>query len=386
MKVAQSNVAVVEPVGGHGGCTYYDFALCRALRSNGFDATLYTCDKTDVSGAEGFPIERSYVGIYGSDPAWKRGLRFLKGSVQALVPARWKGAKIAHFHFYHVGALELFNVLLARVLGMRIVVTAHDVEAFKEGLSVKRFVRWAYGMADAVIAHNNISRQELIDQIGLPAAKIHVIKHGNHADYVRSDVTRDNSRQKYGLESDDFVIVFFGQIKEVKGVDVLLKAMPLVKAQVGKRVRLLIAGKVWKDDFSKYQALIDQHQLGDVVQLHIRYVPDEELPYFYAAADVMALPYKRIYQSGVVLMAMSFGKPVLVSNIAGMTEVVTDGVTGLVFRTEDPDDMARQLIEASRDPARLARIADQGRELMMTEYAWSKIGAQTAACYRALLN
>ena len=48
--------------------------------------------------------------------------------------------------------------------------------------------------------------------------------------------------------------------------------------------------------------------------------------------------------------------------------------------------MARQLIEASRDPARLARIADQGRELMMTEYAWSKIGAQTAACYRALLN
>lgn len=386
MSTMKLDVAVVEPVGGHGGCTYYDFALCKALKGAGFEAALYTCDKTDVSGREGFLIERPYVGIYGQDHAWKRGLRFLRGSCKALLGARFKGARLAHFHFYHVGGLELFNVLLARLLGMKIVVTAHDVEAFKEGLSVKRFVRWAYGIADIVIAHNQISRQELIDQIGLNAGKIHVIKHGNHADYIREDVTREIARQRLGISVDEFAIVFFGQIKEVKGVDVLLEAMPYVRGALDRRVKLVIAGKVWKDDFSKYQEIIDRHGLGDITDLQIRYIPDAELPYFYAAADVMALPYKRIYQSGVVLMAMTFGKPVLVSDIPGMTEVVTDGVTGLVFRSEDPADMARQLIAAGKDSQRLAEIAAKGRELMMSEYAWSRIGQSTAECYRMLLR
>ncbi len=378
-------VAMVEPVGGHGGCTYYDFSLCRSLSMDSVVPTLYTCDKTDVTGREGFKIDRSYVRIYGADSALLRGLRFVRGSLKALIGARLGGARVAHFHFFHVGPLEFFNVMLARLLLMRVVITAHDVEAFKEGLSVKKFVHWAYGSAHAVIAHNQVSKNELLSHVGVDERLIHVIKHGNHAEYVRQDVTPAQARQKLGIADDVFSLVFFGQIKEVKGVDILLRAMPIVRSRIGGRVKLVIAGKVWKDDFSKYQKLIDDLDLGDCIDLHIRYIPDDELPYFYAAADLMALPYKRIYQSGVVLMAMSFGRPVLVSDIAGMTEVVTHGSTGLVFRSEDPEDMAAKIIEAFEDPGRLQAIAERGRHLMNTDYAWSRIGKATADVYRNIL-
>ncbi len=378
-------VAMVEPVGGHGGCTYYDFSLCRSLSMNSVIPILYTCDKTEVTGREGFRIERSYVRIYGADSALVRGLRFIRGSLTGLIGARFSGAKIAHFHFFHVGPLEFFNVVLARALLMRVVITAHDVEAFKEGLSVKKFVHWAYGLAHAVIAHNQVSKNELLSHVGVQESLVHIIKHGNHAEYIRQDVTREQARHRLGIDDDVFSLVFFGQIKEVKGVDILLRAMPMVRAKIGSRLRLVIAGKVWKDDFSKYQRLIDDLDLKDCIDLHIRYIPDDELPYFYAAADLMSLPYKRIYQSGVVLMAMSFGRPVLVSDIPGMTEVVTHGLTGLVFRSEDPSDMAEKIINAYEDPLRLQSIAENGRKLMDTDYAWSRIGKVTADVYRNIL-
>jgi D-inositol-3-phosphate glycosyltransferase len=378
-------VAVVEPVGGHGGMNYYDLSLCRSLKAAGLEPTLYTCDKTVVNGDEGFKIETPYRGIWGKTPAWLRGLRFLLGSAEALLGSRLGGGALAHFHFFFVGPLEIFNVLLARCLGFRVVITAHDVEAFTVGLSVKKFVGWAYGMAHMVIAHNEVSQKELIEHINLDHGKIRVIHHGNYLEYVSGQIDKKAARVFVGVKSDDFVILFFGHIKEVKGLDVLLRAIPKVVADVCDRVQLVIAGKVWKDDFSRYQKLIDDMGLRDVCVLHIRHIPDQELPNFYGAADVVVLPYKRIYQSGVLLMAMSFGKPVVVSNVPGMMEVVTDGVNGLVFESENDQDLARQLIVARNDASLLEELTQHGYELMTTQYSWAEIGRQTALCYQQIL-
>lgn len=379
-------VSVIDPVGGHGGADYYDFALCRALTAHGIHPTFFTCDETAVSGNEGFPIALTYQAIYGSDPAWRRGFRFVAGSLRALIGSRLRGSVLAHFHFYQVGPLELFNVLLARLLFMRVVITAHDVEAFKDGLSVKRFVGWAYGMAHAVIAHNQVSRAELLERVGIPDSKIHVIRHGNHIDYIAPNLDPAQARQVAGVGQNDFVILFFGHIREVKGLDVLLKAIPEVNAGTQRTVRVLVAGKMWKSDFSGYQALIDQLGIASNCVLHLRHIEDNELPLFYAAADIVALPYKKIYQSGVVLMAMSFGKPVLVSNLPGMLEVVTHLDTGFVFENENPSSMASQLIMAANDAALLHAIAQRGNQHVLKEYSWEATGRQTAACYSQVLS
>lgn len=378
-------VAVVEPVGGHGGMNFYDFSLCRSIVRAGAGATLYTCDETVVSGTEGFPVERSYRRIYGQDKAWLRGLRFVRGSLRALSGARLSGHRLAHFHFFHVGPLEFFNVLLARLLGMRVVITAHDVEAFKEGLSLPLFSRWVYRAARRVIAHSQIAKRELTQELGVAEHKIDVIAHGNYVAGIPADITREMARAHFGIAADKRVLLFFGQIKDVKGLEVLLEGFALALRK-DARLHLLIGGRVWKTDFAKYQAVIDRHGFAPSCSLHLRYIPDDEVAYFYRCADLVVLPYLRIYQSGVVLLAMSYGSPVLVSDIAGMREAVEDERTGFVFRGRDPEHLAQRLGEIFAVSGRAEAIALAGLRKVTRHNDWNRLGEQSLACYRRALQ
>ena len=379
------SVAVIEPVGGHGGMNFYDFSLCQGIVKAGAGATLFTCDKTVVNGNEGFPVKRPYRGIYGKSQAWVRGLRFLSGSLRALPAARWSGHRVAHFHFFHVGPLELFNVLLARCLGMRVVITAHDVEAFKEGLSVPLFVRWVYRAAHRVIAHSQVAKRELVQELGIAEDKIDVIFHGNYVASVSPDITRDMARAHFGIAPDKRVLVFFGQIKDVKGLDVLLQGFALAREK-DKSLHLLIGGRVWKTDFSKYAQIIDRHALAPHCSLHIRYIPDDEVPYFYRCADLVVLPHLRIYQSGVVLLAMSYGSPVLVSDIAGMLEAINDERTGFVFRSRDPAHLAQRIGEIFSAPGHATDVAQAGLRMVTVRNDWSLLAEQSLVCYQRALN
>lgn len=378
-------VAVIEPVGGHGGMNFYDFSLCQSLVQAGAKATLYTCDKTAVTGHESFPVRRPFRSIYGPGKAWVRGLRFLWGSLQALPGARWSGHQLAHFHFFHVGTLELFNVLLARAVGLRVVITAHDVEAFKEGISIPLFMRWVYRAAHRVIAHSHVAKRELVQALEVADSKIDVIRHGNYLGSIPAGITREMARAHFGLAPDQRVLVFFGQIKDVKGLDVLLEGFALARAR-DPSLHLLVGGRVWKTDFSKYQDLIDQHGMAPFCTLHIRYIPDDEVPYFYRCADLVVLPYLRIYQSGVVLLAMSYGSPVLVSDIDGMLEAVDDEESGFVFRSRDPRHLAQRLGEIFARPGHAADMGQAGHRVVSMRNDWGRLGEQSLACYQRALQ
>lgn len=376
---------MIEPVGGHGGMNFYDSSLCRSIVEAGGRATLYTCDQTVFGSAEVFGHAVPYRGIYGPSRPWLRGLRFLRGSLQALPGARLSGHKLAHFHFFHVGPLEMFNVLLARMLGMQVVITAHDVEAFKEGMSTPLFVRWAYQTARRVIAHSQVAKRELMQQLGIAERKIDVIAHGNYVASVRGGITRQMAREHFGIASEKRVLVFFGQIKDVKGLEVLLEGFAIARRQ-DPSLHLLIGGRVWKTDFAKYQAIIDRHQLAASCSLHIRYIPDNEVAWFYRCADLVVLPYLRIYQSGVALLAMSYGRPVLVSSIEGLLEAVADEKTGFVFKGRDPQHLAQRITDIFSVPGHAEAVALEGLRSVTDGNDWNRLGEQTLACYRRALN
>lgn len=360
---------------------FYDFALCRSIVQAGGQASLFTCEKTHFDGTEGFPIRTVYSKIFGKSPAWLRGLRFCIGSLKALLGSRWSGCQAAHFHFFHVGPLELFNVLLARLLNFRVIITAHDVQAFKEGLSIPIFVRLAYSLAHRVIAHSQIAKRELIGDLGISDAKIDVILHGNYTSTVPKNVTRKVARAHFGFLPEQRVLVFFGQIKDVKGLDILLKGFALAR-ETDKSLHLLIGGRVWKTDFSEYAEIIEQYNLAPHCTLHIRYIPDAEVGFFYRCADLLVLPYRRIYQSGVVLEAMSYGSAVLVSDIDGMLEAVEDERTGFVFKNQDAEHLARRIGEIFFTPGHAANIAQAGFNMVNLRNDWRHLGEQTVACYR----
>ncbi len=378
-------VGIVEPVGGHGGMDYYDFSLCQGLVESGVTPILITCDKTDASSVS-FEVKKTYCNIFGEASFFVRGVRFLWGSLKGFSILKKRHAGAVHFHFFHAGPLELFNVLLGRALGFKVVITAHDVESFDPSWIQKTLRLIIYKLASSVIAHNQISARELNVAVNVPVNKINVIPHGNYLGFDNQNVGRDESRDRLGMMPSDFVVMFFGQIKEVKGLDILIKSLALIEAGVRENVVLFIAGKVWKDSFGRYQQLINELGLEKNVKVDIRYIPDPEVLYYYRAADVMALPYKKIYQSGVVLMAMSFGTPVLVSDIPGMVEVVTDDETGIVFRSESAEDLAKKIEEAIMHKDKLPRYAESALSLMKNKYNWSGIAEKTRDVYVRVLN
>lgn len=376
--------AVLEPVGGHGGMDYYDSGLCEGLSEAGVEVTLYTCDETARDTAAPYGTKLVYRGIYGKDPAWLRGLRYLRGSVRALAGARLGGTRVAHLHLFHVGPMELFDALFAKLLGMKVVVSAHDVQSFVERLSVPWMVRAVYRAADRVIAHSKVAEREL-KASGVPGSKIERIPHGNYLRSIDKVPSKEEARDGLGLPHDTPVILFFGQIKAVKGLDVLLEAMPAV-IRSHPDALLLVAGKVWKDDLRRYREQIERLGIRESCTLHVRYIPDSEVAGYYMAADVIALPYRRIYQSGVLLMAMSYAKPVIASDVEGMSEVITDGENGYTFADGDPEALANRLAGALSDPEELRRVGQRALSYVKERHDWADVGRMTAACYRAALE
>jgi glycosyltransferase involved in cell wall biosynthesis len=239
-------------------------------------------------------------------------------------------------------------------------------------------------MNDRVIVHSRVAQSEM-QQLGVAANKLDLIAHGNYVDKVPAAITREMAKKHFGLSADKRVLLFFGQIKDVKGLDVLLRGFALAREK-DPSLHLLIGGRLWKTDFAPYAALIAHHALAPHCTLHIRYIDDAEVPFFYLSADLVVLPYLRIYQSGVVLEAMSHGSAVLVSDIPGMLEAVDDEHTGFVFRSRDAAHLAQRIAEIFAAPGRSNDVARAGLRAVTEKNDWTRLGEQAVACYQRALG
>lgn len=378
-------VFYVEAVGGHRGMHYYDLALCSALAERGIAVTWFTCDETSVPAGLPFPVELSFRGIFGNDPAWQRGLRYglALGRIARCRPR--EVPSLVHVHFFHAPLLDLVFLVWMRAHGSRLVLTAHDVTPFDIRGWGLRIVHHIYRLADEVIVHTESSRAELLAQGMVDPERISVIPHGHYLPYVHSIPSSVEARQRLNLPANAPVLLFFGQIKAVKGLDVLLQALSWLKERY-PTIRLVIAGQVWRDDWSRYTALIDKLGVAEQLDLHLRHIGDDEVPIFFTAADVVVLPYRCVYQSGVLLMALSYGRPVVVTNIGGLAEVVQEGENGYLVPPGDPQVLAEALGRLLDDPDQAGAMGRRGRALVEAEYSWPRIAALTQHVYELALT
>jgi len=383
--MSSPKVWMIEPVGGHRGMHYYDFALCDELRRAGVDVTLLTCDETAGCNAPaGLAVRYPFQRIFGADPAPLRAYRYWRALSRIASGAAREGVQIAHVHYFLLAPADYIFLRRLRRQGIKIVVTAHDVIPFNARFHTRALFQRLYGLADALIVHAEQNRRELLAQFRLERARVVVIPHGHYLPYTGDALlSRAEARARLGLDPERPVLLFFGQIKRVKGLDTLLRALPAI-ITAHPRALLLIAGQVWKDDWSRYQALIDELGIADHVRARIAHIPDGEVAAYYRAADVVVLPYRRIYQSGVLLMAWSYAQPVVASSVGGLAEVVRDGETGLLVEPDDPATLADALNEVLGNRAWGEAMGAAGRRLVAREFAWDKIAARTAGLYRKL--
>ena len=379
-------VFYIEPVGGHRGMHYYDFELCLALQSVDVDVTLLTCDETkNMAIPPSLRVAFPFQGIYGNTPKVVRGLRYLRGLVKIGLAIRRQGVPLAHFHHFHFPPLDYLYLKWLRLIGKRFIFTAHDVVPFDAKTSDLPWLRHLYHEADRIIVHTLSSRRCIMERFGVKEKKIRVISHGPFFRFSREQrLPSSLAKQHLGLDPDAPLILFFGQIKTVKGLQYLIRAFRQVLDQC-PTVYLVIAGPEWKERFTGYAALIHELGLTDNVLTRIEYVPDEEVGIYFSAADVVSLPYTEAYQSGVLYMAYSFAKPVVASAVGGLAEVVDDGVTGLLVPPADVDRLAHALLTLLQNTETARKMGAQGQALVETEFGWPGIARKTAAVYAEVI-
>ncbi len=224
--------------------------------------------------------------------------------------------------------------LLRRVAKVPVVYVCHNVVPHERRLVDVPLTKLALGESDFLVLLSRQSESELKDL--LPKSRYTVLYHPRYSFFLKPGLTRRRAREELRVAGK--ALLFFGYVRPYKGLGVLLDAFGMFAAR-DDEARLLVVGEFYEDR-GPYEARIDRLGLGDRVTIIDRYVPDEEVPYYFLAADLLVLPYLSATQSGVIQIAQSFGLPVVTTNVGGLPEVVEEGKTGFLVPPGDPEALA----------------------------------------------
>ena len=240
--------------------------------------------------------------------------------------------------------------------------------------------------ADAVVTICNGLRDDMLER-GIPAGKLHVVPNGvDPAVFQASPEAGAAIRERHGLEGAE-VLGFFGTFFRFEGLALLLDAVRRLAA--GRpRLRVLLAGDGEQD--AELRALAKQPELASRVVFAGR-VPQDEIPAFYQAADLMVYPRRSLRITELVtplkpLEAMAAGRAVLASDVGGHRELIENGVTGVFFRKDDPEDLARCIGQLLEDEPLRKRLGAAGCAWVEKDRRWSVLVRKDLEIYRQVLG
>lgn len=171
--------------------------------------------------------------------------------------------------------------------------------------------------------------------------------HPTYNAFKLKDMSKEEARNILNISDDEKILLFFGFVREYKGLKHIINALPQICAQ-DKKVKLYIVGD-FDGDKDRYIQQIKDLKVEEHVRVFDGYIPDNEVEKFFAASDLVVLPYESATQSGIVQIAYGFGKSVIVTNVGGLPEVVEDGKTGYVVEPNDDDALAKAIITYFRE-------------------------------------
>lgn len=161
------------------------------------------------------------------------------------------------------------------------------------------------------------------------------------------DMSRAEARELLGIPEDRKLLLFFGFVREYKGLKHIIRAMPEI-VRSDSNIHLMTVGE-FGGDKDEYMTLIRSCGAENSITVVDGYIPDKEIEKYFAACDLVVLPYESATQSGIVQIAYSFEKPVIATNVGGLPEVVIDGKTGYVTAPKDPRALAEAVVRFFRD-------------------------------------
>lgn len=284
--------------------------------------------------------------------------------------------------------------IVYKALGKEVVYTAHNInegERDKNDTFLNRLtLRFMYKFVDHIFVHTEKMKFQLIHSFHIGDNKITVIPFGINNVLPKSRMTEMEAKRLLNVVDHHKTLLCFGQIAPYKGLDILIAALSLLRRKENDW-RLIIAGNI-KEGHHEYwaniQKMIEQHDLGSNIMRMIEFIPDQNVEWYFKAADVAVLPYRHIFQSGVLSLAYNFGLPVIATDVGAFSEDIVEGETGYVVRPENPEDLADKISQYFESDlyknlqVKRKKIMDYANE----RYSWHTVGEITQAVYSSLLK
>jgi len=377
----------------------YVFGLARALLSVGVSVDLLGSDDLNIPELRSSARVR-FLNLRGPQRqdaglAQKAG-RILAYYRRLIAYAGKSKAKI--FHILWNNKFEYFDrtllLLYYRFLGKRIIFTAHNVNAGKrdgnDSWPNRLTLRIQYRLVDHIFVHTEKMKRELIEDFRVPENRVTVIPFGINNSVPDTDLAPMQARELLGINGEERVILFFGNIGPYKGVHFLVDAFQKLATQ-HPSYRLIIAGKA-RGGCEQYLADIQESIRRGTSQSRIiqkiGYVPDADTEVYFKAADLLVLPYTHVSQSGVLFLAYSFGLPVVVTDVGSLKDDVVEGVTGFVCPPEDSKAFADAIgIYFESDLfEHLDRHRQNIKDYAHAHHSWDVVGQMTRRVYERLLE
>jgi glycosyltransferase involved in cell wall biosynthesis len=383
---------------GNGGIAHYTYNLINALVKLGIEVSLFTSKRYEFENEnKPFKVYNNmfYLSAYlikriPSIDKQSKGFSLLRRLLKAIeypfnvVQLAFilisKKTKVAHIQ--SVNLIELLMIIALRIINRRVVFTIHNVMPRHQRIRFyhKLLYRAMYSFCHEIIIHSIKGKEEVAELYRINGNKIHVIPHGDYKFFMPKDqISKEEAKARLGISSDCKTILFFGAIRENKGLKNILFALPSIKEKVYK-VKLLIVGETW-EDYRKYRKIIVEKDLQESVYEKLGYVANDEVPIYFFAADVVVLPYNEITQSGILQIAYAFGKPVVATDLAGFREALVEGRNGFLVPLGDLNELSNKVIDILLNEDMAAKMGAFSLHLSNTRFGWDEIAQKTIAVY-----
>ena len=346
-------IVLIGPVFPYrGGIAHFTTGLADQLTSDGHAVTvvsyskqyprfLYPGQSDKVASGKKYEGEVAYLLDPTSPKSWKKTAEFIKTKQPDLVVLQW---------WVTIWGLAYKRLAASlRSLGIPMVAVVHNALPHETKVWDKPLTRWGLAGIDRYLVMNLTQKQRL-KGLGFAEQRIGFAP---HPVFLMDEASQTEAGQSTQADKARKNLLFFGFVRDYKGLDLLLNAMPEVIKQAPE-VRLRVAGEFWEDK-QHYLKIIQENHLEGYVTIDDRYIPDDELPGIFSEADLLVAPYRGGTQSGVIKLAMGFGLPVLASSI--VQDDFPYAEIGNVL-TIDPTDPT-QLVNGIMQGLRLQRSSSQ---------------------------
>ena len=344
-------IAIFDILGDKGGMLDYHLGTIQGLKSASINAIAWTSSSFQCKNV------RNRFRILWLVPKVIRIFLFFILSSSCLLEIRLKGITKINFHFFHYNLQNRYLLLIARILGLHIILTIHDIQPFGPLKNQRVKLQFFLKKADLIIVHNEDVKYGLQQKFDL-TTEIFVAKHGN---YIKDK--RQKFREITGLKQ----LAVLGRMKREKGV---IDALQMMTLSGSDDLHLMLAGKC-DDDFAKeIREFIASNHLYNKVTFIPRYLNSLEFESSIQATDLCLFPYNKVFQSGLVLHVMSLGIPVLCSDLPFFKDLITHGKTGLLYKSGDIQSFMEVVMEIKRGNYDLNYMREQAFSMVKSEYSW----------------